>query len=138
MRQNKRWSDFQLLTSTLRDAVSSSSNVWINPILVRASTSRRTSEDISKTVSAIKVDYQVCSNYRNAAETSQVPFPLSQLFTTTSMELRSDIFTFLLRLLHARRSLIDLASVLSDVSDRPAGELRRLWRLRHKLAWVFE
>jgi gamma-tubulin complex component 5 len=138
MRQNKRWSDFQLLTSTLRDAVTSSSDVWINPILVRASASRRASENISQTVSAIKVDYQVCSNFRITAESSQVPFPLSQLFTTTSMELRSDIFTFLLQLLHARRSLIDLASFMSDVSDRPAGELRRLWRLRHKLAWVFE
>lgn len=71
-----------------------------------------------------------------------MPFPLSQLFTSTSIDLRADTFTFLLQLLCARKQLVHAAAVYrertSSREDRKTNDAHLLLNLRQRTSWVLE
>ncbi|KAL1410217.1 hypothetical protein Q8F55_004222 [Vanrija albida] len=117
----KPWADFQLLTSSLRDAIETHGATWMNAPAVRARTTRRSGRAV---LADIRVDYLV-------------PFPLSQLFTPTAVDLRSDIFVFLLRLVKGRKVLLE-ARMLAESYGGARPELRLLRKLRHALSWVLD
>lgn len=122
MRQGKRWADFQLLTYSLRDAIEQQGADWMNAPAVRARAVRGPGR---ATLGDIKVDYLV-------------PFPLSQLFTPTSMDMRSEVFTFLLRLLRGRKQVLEARQLAESQAGGRREELRMIRRLRHALSWVLE
>ncbi len=63
MQSSRPWSDFQILTSSFRDAVDKASALWLNPSAVRIRTLRRVDRVGNGTdlaaLSAIRADYQV-------------------------------------------------------------------------------
>lgn len=122
MRAGKPWADFQLLTYSLRDAIEQQGATWMNAPAVRARALRGQGR---ATLADIRVDYLV-------------PFPLSQLFTATSMEMRSEVFTFLLRLLKGRKLLLEARQVAEAQAGGRKYELGLIRRLRHALSWVLE
>jgi gamma-tubulin complex component 5 len=123
----KRWADFQVLTSTIREMIEKQNEIWLNPHAIRIRTiGRPTSQDPTalispETLSIIKATYQV-------------PFPLSQLFTATSLDLRADVFVFLLQVQFGR-SLLDQTKPYESVKST---DMAYLLRLRHRLYWVIK
>lgn len=114
-----------VLTTGLRDAIDQTDAFWLNPSALRLMPAPSVTRpklgnskkpvNVLKTLGGIKVGYNV-------------PFPLSVLFTTTSMELRSAVFGFLCQIDYARRCL-----------SVPASEEKQgAWRLRHRLRWFIE
>lgn len=132
MASNKPWADFHLLTHSLRDTIETLNAAWMNPANVRARTMRRTKADLTD----IRVDYSV--SCINDSTNPQVPFPLSQVFTGTAMDLRSDVFTFLLRILRARKLLLRARSVAELQAGGRMDVLVPLRRLRHAANWALE
>lgn len=122
MRNGKPWADFQLLTYSLRDAIEQQGATWMNAPAVRARALRGQGR---ATLGDIRVDYLV-------------PFPLSQLFTPTSMDMRSEVFTFLLRLLRGKQQLLEARQLAETQAGGRKDELRMMRRLRHALSWVLE
>lgn len=122
MRNGKPWADFQVLTYSLRDAIEQQEATWMNAPAVRARALRGQGR---ATLGDIRVDYLV-------------PFPLSQLFTPTSMDMRSEVFTFLLRLLRGRTQLLEARQLAEEQAGGRMDELRMMRRLRHALSWVIE
>lgn len=121
----KRWTDFQLLTSTLRETIEKQGQLWLNPQAARIHATRRgsSSTHVSPTMlSAVRASYRV-------------PFPLSQLFTATSLDLRADVFSFLLQLQFAKHLLDRSRSPSAVTKDKDA---RRLLHLRHKVIWFIK
>ncbi|KAL7419774.1 hypothetical protein Q5752_005690 [Cryptotrichosporon argae] len=124
MRAVKPWADFQLLTSRLRDAIDTDGQNWMNAPAVRARVARRPGR--APSLFDLRVDYEV-------------PFPLSQLFSPTSMAYRSDVFTFLVGLLRVRKALVASRTLDGDYAvARPSVEARALWMLRQRLSWVVD
>lgn len=125
IREEKRWSDMQTLTSSLRDAIEASDSAWMNPSAIRIfpkkkrpNLIRETSASHMKTIrdlGGLQVGYNV-------------PFPLSVLFTSTSLGLRSQVFGFLVQLDIARRA----------VHARIAIDRSSSWNETHKLSWILE
>lgn len=122
IRSGKPWADFQLLTHSLRDAIEQQGATWMNAPAVRARAVRGQGR---ATLGDIRVDYLV-------------PFPLSQLFTPTSMDMRSEVFTFLLRLLRGRKQLLEARQLAETQAGGRRDELRMIRRLRYALSWVLE
>lgn len=122
MKNGKPWADFQLLTYSLRDAIEQQGATWMNAPAVRARAVRGHGR---ATLGDIRVDYLV-------------PFPLSQLFTPTSMDMRSEVFTFLLRLLRGKKQLLEARQLAEAQAGGRKDELRMMRRLRHALSWVLE
>lgn len=125
MTTRKRWADFQTLTSMMREMIEKQNELWLNPQAIRIRTTGRPGRDVNahispETLSIIKATYTV-------------PFPLSQLFTSTTLDLRADVFVFLLQV-HFGRSLLDQTrSYESSTLD-----MAYLLRLRHKLYWAIK
>ncbi|CAK9786531.1 hypothetical protein CC85DRAFT_326116 [Cutaneotrichosporon oleaginosum] len=109
MAARKPWADFHLLTHAMRDAIEGAGAHWINPASVRVRTARRRAA-----ITDIRVDYLV-------------PFPLSQVFTASALELRSDVFGLLLRLMRARKLLRARHKAGADVL-----------RVRHAASWAMD
>ncbi|ORY29547.1 Spc98 family-domain-containing protein [Naematelia encephala] len=120
MRSKSRWADPQVLTSSLRDIIEQRGDLWMNPSAIRIRLGRLTkgSSDV-QSLGLCTASYQV-------------PFPLSQLFTPTSMELRSEVFTFLLQIRHVRYTLDDIRLHLSYQTSN----IRTVYRLLQKLTWT--
>jgi gamma-tubulin complex component 5 len=98
---------------------------WLNPHAIRIRTTGRPTQESGtlispETLSVIKATYQV-------------PFPLSQLFTSTSLDLRADVFVFLLQIQFGRKLLDQTKSYESIAPD-----MAHLLRLRHRLYWVIK
>ncbi|BEI87391.1 uncharacterized protein CcaverHIS019_0101090 [Cutaneotrichosporon cavernicola] len=117
MAAHKPWADFHLLTHAMRDAIEST-GASLNPAAVRVRTTRRRAG-----LADIRVDYLV-------------PFPLSQMFTGTSLDLRSDVFGFLLRVLRARKLLLRARSVAEMQAGGRMDVLIPLRRIRHAANWA--
>ncbi len=67
LRTGQRWTDFHILTGTLRDIIESEGEMWMNPAVIRIRADRRirTSKGV-KALSHIRADYQVsCSILAN-------------------------------------------------------------------------
>jgi len=115
----------QSLTSGLRDAIDQTNAFWLNASALRLAplqnTSRPKLDRGKRDVDALKVLGSVTAGYN-------VPFPLSLLYTPTSMELRSAVFGFLCQLDYARRCL---AFPATDNNDET-------WRMKHRLRWFIE
>lgn len=67
-----------------------------------------------------------------------MPFPLSQVFTGTALDLRSDVFGFLLRLLRVRKLLLRARSVAEAQAGGRMDVLVPLRRIRHAANWALE
>ncbi|GMK54598.1 hypothetical protein CspeluHIS016_0111840 [Cutaneotrichosporon spelunceum] len=113
MAAHRPWSDFHLLTHAMRDAIEATGAPF-NPAGVRVRTTRRHAG-----LADIRVDYLI-------------PFPLSQVFTVTALDLRADVFAFLLRLLRARKQL------RSELHGRWGTDEPALRRARHAAAWALD
>lgn len=124
----KKWSDFQILTSTLREEIEKRGDQWLNAAAIRIDPgSRRTlSQDQPQTISPATLS--------TTRPTYRVPFPLSQLFTSTSLDLRGDVFTFLLQMQFGRY-LLSRTRLLG--SGQHVG-FSQLLRLRHKLSFIIK
>nr|XP_031859138.1 uncharacterized protein CI109_005488 [Kwoniella shandongensis]KAA5526210.1 hypothetical protein CI109_005488 [Kwoniella shandongensis] len=73
----------------------------------------------------------------------RVPFPLSQLFTSTSIELRAEVFSLLLQLSLGRYLLAGTKGLDKEVLSRchtreDESEIRSLWLVRQKITWFLE
>ncbi|KAK6906950.1 hypothetical protein I203_100939 [Kwoniella mangroviensis CBS 8507] len=127
---NAKWTDFQTLTSTFRDVVEEKQAGWMNPAAIRIRTIRSSGALVGpRALEILRVNYEV-------------PFPLSQLFSSTSIELRAEVFTFLLQLRMARYLLIqtkehdrELVAKRSYDGER---EVRAMWMMRQKLLWFID
>ncbi|ODO09297.1 hypothetical protein I350_02897 [Cryptococcus amylolentus CBS 6273] len=128
--QGETWTDFQVLTSSIRTAIEDRKASWLNPMAIRITTAR--SQGVyrgPRAIESLRADYFV-------------PFPLSQLFfTPTSIGLRSEVFTFILQLSMGRWSLVQTQQLDRDiVSTRLAGgsdqDAWALWSMRQKIAWL--
>ncbi|WVQ94433.1 hypothetical protein IAU59_001512 [Kwoniella sp. CBS 9459] len=127
---NERWADFHALTSTFRDTIERNEAGWLNPSAIRIRTVRTQGAYVGpRALGAIRAHYEV-------------PFPLSQLFTPTSIELRSEVFTFLLQLQMGRYLLsqtkIHDRELFARLNDGGEGEIRAMWSMRQKLSWFID
>ena len=122
----KRWSDFQILTSTLREHIEKRGEGWLNPQAIRIDPGSNSSRDTSNAISP--------ATLANVRPTYRIPFPLSQLFTSTSLDLRGDVFTFLLQMQFGRYLLARTRLLESRVRDGTSA----LLRLRHKLSFIIK
>lgn len=97
IKEDRRWHDMQSLTAGLRDAIDQAGEFWLNPSALRISPGRRKIKDQRDVLGALgelRVSYTV-------------PFPLSVLFTSNSLELRSRVFGFLCQVDYTRRAIVD-------------------------------
>ncbi|WRT65449.1 uncharacterized protein IL334_002392 [Kwoniella shivajii] len=127
---NEKWADFQTLTSTLRDAIEKQSAGWMNPTAIRIRALRSSGPLVGpRALSILRANYEV-------------PFPLSQLFTSTSIDLRAEVFTLILQLRMARYLLTQSKTLDRDLTarleDGGEGEIRSMWRMRQKLLWFID
>ncbi|WVF66823.1 hypothetical protein IAT40_001565 [Kwoniella sp. CBS 6097] len=127
---NERWADFHTLTGSFRDAIERKEAGWLNLSAIRVRAVRSQGAYVGpRALGAIRAHYEV-------------PFPLSQLFTPTSMEMRSEVFTFLLQLQMGRYLLCQTKNHDKELSSRlfegGEGEIRALWRMRQKLSWLID
>ncbi|WVQ73854.1 hypothetical protein IAR50_003435 [Cryptococcus sp. DSM 104548] len=126
---NEKWTDFQVLTSSLRTAIEDRKASWLNPMAIRIMTVR--SQGVyqgPRAIETLRADYLV-------------PFPLSQLFTPTSIGLRSEIFTFILQLSMGRWSLAQTKQFDRHISSPGVAkggdqDARALWCVRQKITWL--
>ncbi|KAI9632365.1 Spc98 family-domain-containing protein [Dioszegia hungarica] len=126
--EGRTWADFQTLSSTYREIIRIQGETWMNAPAIRLSLASRLKDQTGvAAIGLIKVDYQV-------------PFPLSQLFSPTSMELRAEVFTFLLQFGYAREGVRRLHSdALRGKGLRGAGrEMRRVLGMKQRLIWVLD
>lgn len=126
----KRWSDFHTLTGSLRETIERQGELWLNPqaIRVRVKSRSQPHEPDRNTTVTPGVLSSMSASYR-------VPFPLSQLLTTTSLDLRSDVFGFLLQVQFSRYLLsLSLFRPRSRSSPPPLA----LALLEHKLSWIIK
>ncbi|KAK4689213.1 hypothetical protein P7C73_g907, partial [Tremellales sp. Uapishka_1] len=122
----KKWRDLQILTSSMRDTIEKHGDYWMNASAIRIRAVGRAENSIGpRILSALRVNYLV-------------PFPLSQLFSSTSIELRSEVFVFLLQIQRARKLLIDTKELDSGfvAARRANDEMKALWRLKQRLSWL--
>jgi gamma-tubulin complex component 5 len=129
MDSKRGWTDFHFLNSVFSDVVEGSkgggANQWIQPALVRLSFhgSRDKERAISGTVKAIDgllVEYAA-------------PFPLTYIFTPTTMQVYGEVFTFLLQI---RRAKSVLERILIRGDARVIGMERKMfYALRSRLNW---
>ena len=108
----------------------------MNPAALRLRTTRRISlASGPRALASVRADYQVCYNtiieFRFDVSFRQVPFPLSQLFTPTSMGLRAEVFAFLLGLQHARKAVTATLQLYDGVP-------KSFSFLRHRLTWLIQ
>ncbi|WVW79751.1 hypothetical protein I302_101721 [Kwoniella bestiolae CBS 10118] len=127
---NEKWADFQTLTSTFRDITEEKQAGWMNPAGIRIRTTRSSGAIMGpRALEIVRVQYEV-------------PFPLSQLFSSTSVELRAEVFTFILQLRMAHYLLVQTKKLDRDLSARMIldGEngIRGMWRMRQKLSWFID
>ncbi|KAK8861336.1 hypothetical protein IAR55_002155 [Kwoniella newhampshirensis] len=126
-----RWMDFQFLTSTLRDITETKQALWMNPSAIRIRTVRLQGPITGpRALGIIRADYQT-------------PFPLSQLFTSTSIELRAEVFAFMLQVSMGRHiatgTIYSDSEALSRCSTHDdASEIRALWPVRQKIVWFLD
>ncbi|WWC87513.1 uncharacterized protein L201_002403 [Kwoniella dendrophila CBS 6074] len=131
MSNKEKWGDFQALTNTFRDTIEEKQAAWMNPAAIRIRTVRFSGAIVgTRALEAIRASYEV-------------PFPLSQLFSSTSMELRSEVFTFLLQLRMAQYLVNQTKSFDRDLLARLQDgngvmETRSLWMTRQKLKWFVD
>ncbi|UOH84980.1 hypothetical protein LQV05_001796 [Cryptococcus neoformans] len=125
------WSDFQLLTSSIRTVTEARQAFWMNPDALRIRTTRPQGVYLGpRALGAIRADYLV-------------PFPLSQIFTETSIAIRAEVFTFLLQLSMGRWILAetkrtDKEMMIHSLPNDQRRELRSLWCMRGKLLWLLD
>ncbi|WVQ92087.1 hypothetical protein IAS59_005895 [Cryptococcus gattii] len=125
------WSDFQLLTSSIRTVAEARQAFWMNPNALRIRTTKPQGVYLGpRALGGIHADYLV-------------PFPLSQIFTETSIAIRSEVFTFLLQLsmgrwILARTKRTDKEMMAYSLSNDRRQELRGLWCMRGKLIWFLD
>lgn len=115
IKEGRRWHDMQSLTAGLRDAIDQSGEYWLNPSALRISPGKQKIKDQTDVLAALgdlRISYTV-------------PFPLSVLFTSNSLELRAKVFGFLCQVDYARRAVVEGWTVYGS-ADRS---------LRHRLAW---
>lgn len=123
----------QSLTSRMRDAIDLTGETWLNPTAIRLSPGPqkgkgkgkdrdRGARDLLTMLGGLRITYAV-------------PFPLSVLFTSNSMDLRSRVFAFLTQVEYARRSCAS-ASARARGVDKDVDEGG--WALRHRLRWFVE
>ncbi|OCF34604.1 hypothetical protein I316_03645 [Kwoniella heveanensis BCC8398] len=127
---NERWADFHVLTSTFRDSVERKEAGWLNPTAIRIRTTRSQGAYVGpRALGLIRAHYEV-------------PFPLSQLLTSTSIELRSEVFTFLLQLQMARfilrQTIVHDRELLDRIDGGNEGEIRAMWRMRQQMSWLID
>jgi gamma-tubulin complex component 5 len=127
----KRWTDFQTLTSTLRETIERQNEQWLNPHAIRIRTTSRPKIDGPNDLISPEILSVVRASY-------QVPFPLSQLFTSTSLDLRADVFTFLLQIQFGRSLLDQTKMYESQKTNRVDRDMAYLLRLRHKVYWIIK
>nr|XP_019012421.1 uncharacterized protein I206_03268 [Kwoniella pini CBS 10737]OCF51202.1 hypothetical protein I206_03268 [Kwoniella pini CBS 10737] len=126
--KKEKWSDFHTLTSTFRDTIEEEQAGWMNPGAIRIRTVRSAGAFVGpRALCVIRADYEV-------------PFPLSQLISATSIELRAEIFTFILQLRSARyllsqTKLLDRAA-LSETAEQT--DTRSMRKMRQKLTWIVD
>lgn len=125
MIEKKRWDDRQTLTTGLRDAIEHTDSYWVNAVAWRVSKDRsstkRSAKDPISAVGCIRATYNV-------------PFPLSVLFTSTSIDLRSKAFSFLNTIDFSLRLLARCALVLRQ-EEKKGGEGWEMWQIRQRLGW---
>ncbi|WVQ83578.1 hypothetical protein IAT38_005719 [Cryptococcus sp. DSM 104549] len=127
----ERWTDFQILTSTLRNVIEDRAAGWMNPSALRIRTVR--SQGVytgPRALEAIRADYQV-------------PFPLSQLLTPTSISFRSEVFTFLMQLHMGRHLLAQTKHCDKELLARVSGSeddsgVKGMWRVRGRVLWLLD
>lgn len=113
--EGRKWHDMQSLTAALRDAVDQSGEFWLNPSALRISVGKqkvKEPSDVLAALGALRLSYTV-------------PFPLSVLFTSNSLELRSKVFGLLCQVDYARRTITTAQTVHGTID----------WALRHRLGW---
>ncbi|WWC59975.1 uncharacterized protein I303_102538 [Kwoniella dejecticola CBS 10117] len=123
-----KWTDFQTLTSTFRDTVEEKEAGWMNPAAIRIRTVRSSGALVGpRALNVIRGDYEV-------------PFPLSQLLSATSIELRAEVFTFILQLRMAQYLLSQTKVFDRVLLARSEGEpeIRTMWNVRQKLSWLLD
>jgi gamma-tubulin complex component 5 len=108
--------------------VEKQSEMWLNPHAVRIHTTKRIRHESTATISPdtlsiIKVNYQV-------------PFPLSQLFTSTSLDLRADVFGFLMQVVFAKNLLATTKEYEPHKSEKLDEDMLILLQARHRLVWI--
>lgn len=151
MDRGHAWSDYTLLNSTWSRAVGSAT--WTDSTLVRFRvSSSRTSRSVARSVkvfSNLHVEYSVpwplVYIFRSVSSPPHfVAFLAKPLCNTTrpdTMDIYSQIFTFLLQMRRAkhlvdRLSLVKPSDNVIPALQRPERELRLYYALRRKLAWI--
>ncbi|WVQ62976.1 uncharacterized protein L199_001125 [Kwoniella botswanensis] len=127
---NAKWTDFQTLNSTFRDIVEEKQAGWMNPAAIRIRTIRSSGALVGpRALEILRVNYEV-------------PFPLSQIFSSTSIELRAEVFTFLLQLRMARYLLIQTKEhdreLIAKRSYDGEKDIRAMLMMRQKLSWFID
>ncbi|ORX36375.1 Spc98 family-domain-containing protein [Kockovaella imperatae] len=123
----RQWTDFQTLSSSIREIIDQHGGTLMNPsaLRIQAKKARNTTEKVFDTMRHVRAIYDV-------------PFPLSQVLTPTSMELRSETFSVLLQLHYASHVLAESrkqdAVFISHA--RTTIDIRSIWQLRQQLNWV--
>lgn len=125
IREGKRWHDMQSLTSSFRDALEESRSTWMNPSAIRVLPAKKQRSMVSTDSASIKL----AKSLGGLQISYNAPFPLSVLFTPTSLALRSEVFGFLMLLNVARRAVQGAIARRNDSV---------FWSTLHRLSWVLE
>jgi gamma-tubulin complex component 5 len=122
----RRWNDMQSLTTSFRDAIEDSKSDWLNSSALRiVSTQPRSSASSHDPQSLVVALGKLRASY-------SAPFPLSVLFTSTSLGLRSEVFGFLVQLSLARRAAHQ--RLVGAADGRHLGD----WAELYRLLWLLE
>ncbi|TCD67503.1 hypothetical protein EIP91_012308 [Steccherinum ochraceum] len=119
------WTDFHFLNSAFRDVVELGRTPWVDPSLVRISY-RGKDKNIVRTVRAIEgllIEYAV-------------PFPLTYIFGTRTMQIYSSIFVFILQIRRAKHALerVLVRGAVGSMSH-VGNDLKVFYAMRSKLSW---
>ncbi|WVN90409.1 uncharacterized protein L203_105645 [Cryptococcus depauperatus CBS 7841] len=127
--KGEKWMDFQVLTNTLRDAIDQRQAGWMNPMALHVMTIRPQEAYLGpRILSTVRINYQV-------------PFPLSQLLTPTTVGYRSEVFSFLVQLCMGRFILVETKHMDKELlkqchTNTEGKELQFLCRIRNKILWL--
>ncbi|KAH8096733.1 Spc98 family-domain-containing protein [Cristinia sonorae] len=119
------WTDFHFLNNAFRDIVEQGRTPWVDPSLVRIS-HRGKDKNIGRTVRAIEgllIEYAV-------------PFPLTYIFGSRTMQVYSSIFVFVLQIRRAKNAL-ERILVRGALGNMPhsGDDLKVFYAMRSKLSW---